>query len=246
MAGYKDDLDAAHARIRALERELEAKRGPATPALPLADARPRRPRPRSGALLLLPLLPIGLVAALSRQPIVWILIATAGLTLLALLAVLPSVLVIARPCELVAISGRGRHRLLTGRRSLCQPLLEHASPPLDLSVMLLEETTRDVLCREGERVELRWYALASVGLDPSRARSAVERFLGRERQEIARAAAETFEGGLRVVLAELRVEEAQRDRLKLAARLRAALEEDLDKLGLEVHGCGILELRRAG
>lgn len=241
--GYKDDLDAAHARIRALERELAEARGLAPAPAPVEEGRPRRPRP-AGALLLLLLLPLlALPALLLRQPLVWLMHAVLAVTLLAVVLALRSLIEVARPSELWAVSGTRGVRLLTGRRFVRTPIVEVATP-LELSAMRIEGTTRSVHTRGGEPIELGWYLLASVSGDEAVARSAVERFLGRERAELERVAAETFEGILRATLAGLRAEEAEQS-LKLAARLEAAAEEELRKLGLETLGCGVLELRRA-
>ena len=242
--GYKDDLDAAHARIRALEQELASSRGPA-PAPDTADERQRpRPRPRGGALVLLALPLLALLAVIVRQPLAWMMLALVGVTLLMIVGALRFLFVVARPSELWAIVGTRGVRLVTGRAVLRIPILEQASS-LDASAMLIERTVRGIHCHGGELVEVRWYLLASVSRHETVARSAVERFLGRERSEIERVAAETAEGHLRAMFAELRPEEADRDPFKVAARISAELEEDFAKLGLDAHGCGILELRRA-
>ncbi len=62
--------------------------------------------------------------------------------------------------------------------------------------------------------------------------NALERFLGRSRQEIMRVARETLEGNLRGVLAGLTPEEVNRDKEAFAAKLTEEAGHDLEKIGL--------------
>jgi flotillin len=64
--------------------------------------------------------------------------------------------------------------------------------------------------------------------------NAIERFLGRGREEIAQVAKETLEGHLRGVLATMTPEEVNEDRLKFADVLQDEAEQDLRKLGLHL------------
>src|SRR5213078_737510 len=64
--------------------------------------------------------------------------------------------------------------------------------------------------------------------------NAIERFLGKDRVEIARVVKETLEGHLRGVLATLTPEELNQDRLKFSRQLEASSGPDLEKLGLEL------------
>jgi len=64
--------------------------------------------------------------------------------------------------------------------------------------------------------------------------NAIERFLGKDRAEIARVVKETLEGHLRGVLATLTPEELNEDRLKFSRQLEASSGPDLEKLGLEL------------
>jgi uncharacterized membrane protein YqiK len=196
--GYKDDLDAAHARIRALERELAEAHGPlATPA-PDAEVRPRRPRP-AGALLLVLVLPLlALPALLLRQPLAWLMLAVLAATLLAVVVALRALTEIARPSELWAVSGTRGVRLLTGRRFVRAPVLEMATH-LPLSAMLIEGTTRELHTRGGGPVALDWYLIASVSGEQAVARLAVERFLGVTPAQLERRA-RAAEGSVTVTL----------------------------------------------
>jgi flotillin len=85
-------------------------------------------------------------------------------------------------------------------------------------------------------IPLSVHAVANVKVssDPRYIGNAIERFLGRDRQEIARVSKETLEGHLRGVLAKMTPEEVNEDRLKFAKSLADEAEEDLRKLGLHL------------
>ena len=73
-----------------------------------------------------------------------------------------------------------------------------------------------------------------ISSDASVMMNAIERFLGRERDEIRRVAKESLEGHLRGVLAKLTPEEVNEDRLKFANTLLDEADDDLRKLGLQL------------
>jgi len=72
--------------------------------------------------------------------------------------------------------------------------------------------------------------------------NAVERFLGRDPEEVRRVAKESLEGHLRGVLARLTPEEVNEDRLKFANALIDEGEEDLRKLGLQLDTLRVLNV----
>ena len=62
--------------------------------------------------------------------------------------------------------------------------------------------------------------------------NAIERFLGKPRQELMRIAKETLEGNLRGVLAQLTPEEVNQDKTRFAHTLLEEAEHDLNRMGL--------------
>ncbi len=85
-------------------------------------------------------------------------------------------------------------------------------------------------------IPLKIHAIANVKIhsDPMLLRNAIERFLGRERNEIRIVAQQTLEGALREVLAQMTPEQVNEDRLTFAENLIRSVKDDLDKLGLEL------------
>ncbi len=85
-------------------------------------------------------------------------------------------------------------------------------------------------------IPLNVHAIANIKVSTDRRfiGNAIERFLGKDRTEIARVVKETLEGHLRGVLATMTPEEVNEDRLKFAKHLESSAGPDLEKLGLEL------------
>jgi len=85
-------------------------------------------------------------------------------------------------------------------------------------------------------IPLNVHAIANikVSTDHRYIGNAIERFLGRDRQEIARVVKETLEGHLRGVLATMTPEALNEDRLQFSKHLEQSAGPDLEKLGLEL------------
>ncbi|HLU64868.1 MAG TPA: flotillin family protein [Kofleriaceae bacterium] len=167
--------------------------------------------------------------------------------LLVLIAVIKSLLYVCPPNHVLIFSGRTRvtedgrkvgFRVVFGGRALRVPILEQVqamsltniSVPMSVSGAYSEGA-------EGQLgIPLSVHAIANVKVssDPRYIGNAIERFLGRDRQEIARVAKETLEGHLRGVLAKMTPEEVNEDRLKFAKSLGEEAEHDLEKLGLHL------------
>jgi hypothetical protein len=184
---YKDDLEAAHQRIQALEDQLRRlRRGREEARLPPP---PRSSSDRAAALLLLVLLLAGLVAAAALAvrrppwgtPVALLLLVVAGL-----LPVWLHRRVIARPCEwLVRRRGGGGTRVVPSGRAI-RPLrgelfrLGRQPWPLQWGV--------EAPLQEGGTVALQgtaWLAVSddtkraprALGMEPAAARSAIEQTL---------------------------------------------------------------------
>lgn len=90
------------------------------------------------------------------------------------------------------------------------------------------------------RLELQvLFALSASG---SKAYNAVERFLGRDKEECVRVATETIEGCTRGIIAQMTPSELHEDRVKFAQLLRAEVEEAFEKLGFDLVHVGLLKV----
>jgi len=149
-------------------------------------------------------------------------------------------LVICQPNEVVIISGRKRklpdgtkvgYRVIKGR-GFKFPIIESVKR-LPLNTMPIE--IRLVKALSKGMIPINVDGRANVKISSSEQfglSNAIERFLGKNLNEIAIVAKETIEGSLRGVLATVTPEEANAQRLKLAEEVAKAASIDLQKLGL--------------
>lgn len=162
--------------------------------------------------------------------------------LVLVLLVLKNFLRICPPNEVLIFVGR-RHRWpdgtvrnympLFGGRAIKRPFIEQVVS-MSLNTIEVPISIRGAYSKGGIPLNVDAIANVKISSDIRLIGNAIERFLGRERNEIRRVAKETLEGHLRGVLATLTPQEVNEDRLKFAESLSRESEEDLSKLGLHV------------
>lgn len=173
-----------------------------------------------------------------------------GAALTALLiasALVKNLLYVCPPNAVLIFSGRSRtgsdgrsvgFRTVLGGRAWRVPIIEQVAH-MDLTNISVPMTVSGAYSEGADGalgIPLTLHAVANVKIssDPRYLGNAIERFLDRGREEVARVAKETLEGHLRGVLATMTPEEVNEDRLKFAARLTEEAESDLEKLGLHL------------
>jgi flotillin len=150
-------------------------------------------------------------------------------------------LVICQPNEVVIISGR-RHkapdgtdvgyRVIKGGRGFKIPIIESVKR-LPLTAILIEINISKALSKGIIPINITGRANIKIaGSEKNGLDNAIERFLGRNLNEIAQIAKQTIEGSLRGLLATVTPEEANSERLKLAQRIVEEARNDLRKLGV--------------
>ncbi|MEB3343164.1 SPFH domain-containing protein [Okeania sp.] len=148
---------------------------------------------------------------------------------------------ICQPSEVLIFAG-GRHRvgntdkkvgyrLVKGGSSIRVPLLEQAFR-MDLSNMIIELKVTNSYSKGGIPLTVESVANIKVAGEEPTIHNAIERLLGKSRQEIEKLAQETLEGNLRGVLASLTPEQVNEDKIAFAKNLLEEAEDDLEKLGL--------------
>jgi flotillin len=162
--------------------------------------------------------------------------------LLLLVGFIKSLLQICPPNEALIFSG-GKHRLpdgtvrgyrvLMGGRSLRKPIVEKVHR-MSLSLLEVPISVRAAYSQGGVPLNVDAIANVKISSDEAVIGNAIERFLGRDPNEIRRVAKETLEGHLRGVLARLTPEQVNEDRLKFAEELYSESELDLSKLGIHL------------
>jgi flotillin len=166
----------------------------------------------------------------------------AGFAALMLLIIfIKSNLVICPPNQVLIISGRRRklpdgteigYRIIRGGRGFKLPIIESVSR-LPLNTIPVEIKISRALCDGIIPINIEGRANVKIaGSEKDGLLNAIERFLGKNLNEIAQIAKETIEGSLRGVLATMTPERANSERLRLAEIVAQQGSVDLRKLGL--------------
>ncbi|MEW6492146.1 MAG: SPFH domain-containing protein [Cyanobacteriota bacterium] len=147
---------------------------------------------------------------------------------------------ICQPSEMLIFAGNrtqvseGRdvgYRLVKGGSSIQVPLLERAFR-MDLTNMIIELRVSNAYSKGGIPLTVEGVANIKIAGEEPTIHNAIERLLGKSRQEIEQLAKETLEGNLRGVLASLTPEQVNEDKIAFAKILLEEAEDDLEKLGL--------------
>jgi flotillin len=158
------------------------------------------------------------------------------------IAFVRSFLHVCEPNEVLIFSGRANKspggkdigfRVVTGGRAFKWPIVERVDS-MDMTLISVPMTVSGAYSEGG--IPLAVSAIANVKVSSDRVviNNAIERFLGKSREEIGQVAKETLEGHLRGVLATMTPEEVNEDRLKFADQLTSEAGPDLAKLGLQL------------
>jgi flotillin len=147
---------------------------------------------------------------------------------------------ICQPNEVLVFAGSSReladgkrvgYRLVKGGSSIRVPLLERALR-MDLSNMIIELKVSNAYSKGGIPLTVEGVANIKIAGEEPAIHNAIERLLGKSREEIQIMAKETLEGNLRGVLASLTPEQVNEDKIAFARSLLDEAEDDLVKVGL--------------
>ncbi len=148
---------------------------------------------------------------------------------------------ICHPNELLVFSGRKRklkdgtvvgYRVIKGGRGLKIPIIESVSR-MPLTTIPIELELKGALCKGVIPIDIQAMANVKIaGSEEEGLSNALERFLGRNIDDISRIAKENLEGSLRGVLATLTPEEANSKRLEFGEKVAQEARKDLRRLGL--------------
>ncbi|MCB9794852.1 MAG: flotillin family protein [Alphaproteobacteria bacterium] len=164
-----------------------------------------------------------------------------GMAVLSVLGVagyltIKNLLYIAGPNEVLVFSGPptndGRNYVfIKGGRRIKRPIIESVSR-IDLTNMTVDVAVSQAYSKGGIPLTVQGVANLKVAGHQPLLGNALERFLGKSRNEIIRIAKDTLEGNLRGVLSQLTPEEVNEDKIAFAEKLLDEAEHDLSKLGL--------------
>jgi flotillin len=166
-------------------------------------------------------------------------VAVAGVLGGAGVALAQNLLYICEPNEVLIFSGRRRqtsqgvsgYRIIKGGRGFRVPLIERVDR-LDLTNMIIEVEVHGAYSKGGIPLNIQGVANIKIAGHEPVLGAAVERLLGKPRDEIVKMAKDVLEGNLRGVLSRLTPEEVNEDKIAFAEKLLEEAEHDLSKLGL--------------
>jgi len=173
---------------------------------------------------------------------VLILTAIILLAIFVVLGLIKANLHVVAPNEVLIFSGKQRklpdgssvgYRVIKGGRGFRIPIIERVDR-LDLTTVPIDLTVSNAYSKGGIPLQVRAIANVKVAATEPELNNAVERLLGKSREEVMMIAKETLEGNLRGVLALLTPEEVNEDRLKFAKELLEEADQDLSALGLHL------------
>ena len=171
--------------------------------------------------------------------IVLVLGLTALVVLLFVSYTLKNLLLVSSPNEALILSGgthqaAGRevgYRSVRGGRAVRIPLLERVDR-MDLNNIPVDISVKGAYSKGGIPLNVQGVAHVKLPGEEPRLSNAVERFLGKSREEIAGIARETLEGNVRGVLAQLTPEQVNMDKTVFADKLLEEAEHDMQRMGL--------------
>lgn len=148
---------------------------------------------------------------------------------------------ICQPNEVLIFSGPRRrvggrvigYRIIKGGLGVRIPLLETVDR-MDLTNIPIEVGVQGAYSRGGIQLHVDAVANVKIAGEGEALANAIERFLGKTRDEICGIARETLEGNLRGVLAQLTPEQVNEDKLSFAKSLQDEAIVDLGRLGIDL------------
>ncbi len=173
------------------------------------------------------------------MPVALVLLLTALVVVGFVVYTLKNLLLVSSPSEALILSG-GTHtigdktvgyRSVRGGRAVRLPLFERVDR-MDISNVPVDISVKSAYSKGGIPLNIQGVAQIKLPGDEPRLSSAVERFLGRSRAEIAAVARETLEGNVRGVLAQLTPEQVNQDKAEFAQKLLEEAEHDMGRMGL--------------
>lgn len=159
-----------------------------------------------------------------------------GASVVAAIGLAGNLLYICPPNEVLVFSGGLGHRekgyrVIKGGRAFRLPLFERVDR-IDLSNMILDVSVSNAYSKGGIPLTVQGVANLKIAGHEPLLGNAVERLLGKSRDEIIRIAKDVLEGNLRGVLSQLTPEQVNEDKLAFAEQLLKEAEHDLARLGL--------------
>ncbi len=142
------------------------------------------------------------------------------------------------PNQVLVVYGRKHkdgagYRLITGGSAFVYPLFESFTT-IQLDTFSVESSVTKTPNKDGVPVNVDATANVKVSSKPTLLSAAVERMLGKTREQIHAMLKTTLDGLLRQIIGTLTVEEIIQDRERLATQVLSGATTELNKLGFEI------------
>jgi flotillin len=145
------------------------------------------------------------------------------------------------PNEVLIFTGKRRrvgnqlygYRVIKGGMGWRWPLIERVDR-MDLTNMVIDVQAQNAYSKGGIPLSVQGVANVKIAGHEPILNHAIERFLGKTRQDIMQIAKATLEGALRGILATMTPEQVNEDKILFAERLVQEVEQDMTALGLVV------------
>ncbi|HEY9888240.1 MAG TPA: SPFH domain-containing protein [Candidatus Obscuribacterales bacterium] len=157
-----------------------------------------------------------------------------------LVLIIKNLYYICQPSEVLIFAGDRRtvsdgrrvgYRLVKGGSSIRKPLLEKTFR-MELTNIIIELRVTNAYSKGGIPLKVDGVANIKIAGEEPTIHNAIERLLGKSREEVEKIARETLEGNLRGVLASLTPEQVNEDKMAFVRSLLDEAEDDLEQLGL--------------
>jgi flotillin len=191
---------------------------------------------------------------MDTSQVVGIAIGVGAAALMLLIVFFKTNIVLCQPNELVVIAGRSRkladgsrvgYRVLRGGRGFKLPLVESVAR-LPLTSLPVELFIEKVMSQGMVPMTLEAKATVKLaGREADGMDEAIERFLGKGSDAVAKTAKQALDGALRGVVATMKPEEANANRLDLAREASEQARADLRRLGIVLDFLQIQEVSDA-
>lgn len=138
-------------------------------------------------------------------------------------------------------TGRGVAKCVHGGAAFVWPVIQ-SSDWLDLDPFDIPLELTSALSHENIRVSVPTTITAAVSTEDGVMQNAAIRLLGRSREEVQRLAQDIILGQMRAVMATMRIEEINRDRIAFMAKVNEAVAIEIEKIGLSVINVNIKDV----
>jgi flotillin len=139
------------------------------------------------------------------------------------------------------VGGGNTAKCVHGGMAFVVPLLQDYAY-LSLEPIQIEIPLKDALSMENIRVNVPSIFTVAIGTDPEIMQNAAIRLLGLSTQQVKQQAQDIIFGQLRQVIASMRIEDINRDRVQFLHSIQNSLEPELRKIGLMLINVNITDI----